>query len=700
MQRGAGFRADLQGMRAVAVTLVVLDHVGLRGFSGGYVGVDVFFVLSGFLITGLLLSEARETGSVSLKRFYMRRARRILPAALLTLVVTDIAAYYLTNFVRAKQAIDDSIWTAFFAANIHFAHQATNYFDSGQPPSPLLHYWSLAVEEQFYLVWPALLGATFLVARALKRRGPLAAGVVAGVITVLSLIWSVHDTRVDPQGAYFSPFVRAWELGLGALLVFVAPALSRLPQAARAAAGWAGLAAILYASVVFTPQTAFPGSAALVPTVGAALVILAGLGTADRFAAGRVLSLGPFRWLGDRSYALYLWHWPVLVLAAQYVGHPLSKEEDFMLVAATVLLAALSYGLFENPIRNRRWSGRTAVVLWPASVAASLVVAVVLLQFVDAKESSAAVTKPKTTVSRFADPAIASVRAAAAAAKRGAKIPSALTPSPAQLAGDYYQTNGCAASNGDTTTPTCFVGDTSLCPGGSSSGDTVNSCPPVAGRKLIVVFGDSHAEMWMPSFIEMATSDSWTLLLLAKSGCTPDMWSSTKVPRSVSPSWAECHKWLQWALGVAKGLKPTAAVITGAYTRGPGSNSFVAGIGALSAAAKKFAKAVIVIGDSPRMAKDPTDCLLHGGNTLKSCAATYPTALWATDTQIAAKAKAVHAAFLSTRGWFCYQTTCPMVVGSTIVYRDTGHVTPEYAQSLDAPFRNALERLILNQLTS
>src|SRR5262249_5627334 len=128
--------------------------------------------------------------------------------------------------------------------------------------------------------------------------------------------------------------------------------------------------------------------------------------------------------------------------------------------------------------------------------------------------------------------------------------------------------------------------------------------------------------------------------------------------------------------------------------------SFVTGLGALSAAAKKFAKAVIVIGDSPRMAKDPTDCLLHGGNTLKSCASTYPTSLWATDTQIAAKVKAVHGAFLSTRGWFCYQTTCPMVVGSTIVYRDIGHVTPEYAKVLDSPFRTGLERLILNQLTS
>src|SRR5262249_34771430 len=345
MQRGAGFRADLQGMRAVAVTLVVLNHVGLRGFGGGYVGVDVFFVLSGFLITGLLLSEARKTGSISLKKFYMRRARRILPAALLTLIATDIAAYYLTNFVRAKQAIDDSIWTAFFAANIHFAHQATNYFDRGQPPSPLFHYWSLAVEEQFSLVWPALLGAAFLAARAVKRRGPVAAGALAGVITVLSLIWSIHDTRTNPQGAYFSPFVRAWELGLGALLVFVAPVLSRSPRLVRASAGWAGLAAILVASATFTSQTAFPDSAALLPTVGAALVIAAGLGEAGRFAAARVLSLGPFRWLGDRSYALYLWHWPFLVLAAQYVGHPLSKEENFMLVAAAVALSALSYWL-------------------------------------------------------------------------------------------------------------------------------------------------------------------------------------------------------------------------------------------------------------------------------------------------------------------------------------------------------------------
>ncbi len=163
-------RADIQGLRAVAVLLVALNHAGIPFLKGGYVGVDVFFVLSGFLITGILLSQAQRNGHVSLTEFYVRRARRILPAAVLTLVVTSIAAHHLLNFVRARSVVEDSIWASFFAANIHFANQGSDYFAQGQPPSPILHFWSLAAEEQFYLVWPTVLSLVLF--GALHRPAP------------------------------------------------------------------------------------------------------------------------------------------------------------------------------------------------------------------------------------------------------------------------------------------------------------------------------------------------------------------------------------------------------------------------------------------------------------------------------------------------------------------------------------------------
>ena len=250
MNPSLAHRGDIQGLRAVAVLLVVLGHAGVRFLHGGFVGVDVFFVLSGFLITGILLAEAREQGSISLVNFYARRARRILPAAALTLVVTELVAAFLLNFVRAREVVWDSLFSAAFAANFRFAERGTDYFAQAQPPSPLLHFWSLGVEEQFYLVWPALLSIVlFASARSRRRRGlgRWQHGRLLFVVVVLagaSLWWSVRLTGDLPAAAYFSPFTRAWELGLGAALAVAASALVRVPPVCRLVMGWAGLLAI------------------------------------------------------------------------------------------------------------------------------------------------------------------------------------------------------------------------------------------------------------------------------------------------------------------------------------------------------------------------------------------------------------------------------------------------------------------------
>ena len=256
----------------MAVGLVVLRHANVPGFGGGFVGVDVFFVLSGFLITGLLLAEAQRRGRISFIDFYVRRARRILPAAALTLVATDIAALMLLNFVRAQDAVVDSIYAAGFAANFHFAAQETDYFAQAKPPSPVLHYWTLSVEEQFYLVWPALVAlALFGVVSVARRQRRLL--VVVGAVGAASLAWSVYQTSALPPAAYFSPFTRAWELALGALL-----AIAGLRPPARAAGvlAWAGLLAIAVSAFAYSESTPFPGYAALLPTGGAVLVIWSG----------------------------------------------------------------------------------------------------------------------------------------------------------------------------------------------------------------------------------------------------------------------------------------------------------------------------------------------------------------------------------------------------------------------------------------
>jgi len=249
-------RDDIQGLRAIAVLVVALHHAGVRVLPGGYVGVDVFFVLSGFLITQLLLSRAIRVGYVSFADFYARRARRILPAAVLTLVVTIGASYFMLNVIRTDQVVVDSIWAAFFLANVHFAEQGTNYFAGWQPASPVQHYWTLSVEEQFYLVWPALVALVLFASLRRRRSGPR--GVTTGqirrlfaatlVIALASLAWSVYSTPRSPTDAYFSTVARAWELALGALLALGLLAFSggrfAAPGAFRVAAGWIGLAMI------------------------------------------------------------------------------------------------------------------------------------------------------------------------------------------------------------------------------------------------------------------------------------------------------------------------------------------------------------------------------------------------------------------------------------------------------------------------
>jgi peptidoglycan/LPS O-acetylase OafA/YrhL len=286
------YRSDLQGLRAVAVLLVALDHAGVGFLSGGYVGVDVFFVISGFLITGLLVQGAERDGHVSFRNFYARRARRILPAAALTLVVTTIVANLLLNYVRAKQVAWDSFWAGLFAANIRFAHEGTNYLLQSQPPSPIQHFWSLSIEEQFYLVWPALLSATlFGLWRKLRGRSVHAvrdggltgrarmrALVVVVILGLASLWWSIHYTDVLPAAAYFSTRTRVWELALGAALALAAPSFEQMPRVPRALLGWLGLAAIAGAATEFSARTPFPSYFALLPTVGAAFVIASGIG--------------------------------------------------------------------------------------------------------------------------------------------------------------------------------------------------------------------------------------------------------------------------------------------------------------------------------------------------------------------------------------------------------------------------------------
>src|SRR5436190_2739614 len=677
-------RGDIQGLRAVAVLLVVLAHAGIGGLAGGFVGVDVFFVLSGFLITGLLLTEARARGSISLLGFYVRRARRILPAAAVTLVVTDAAAVYLLNFVRAREAVVDSVHAAAFAANFQFAAHGVDYFARTEPPSPLLHYWSLSVEEQFYLVWPLLLGIALFGGTFVRRYRAASKGHegrLLGVVVVLaaaSLAWSLHLTSAAPTTAYFSPFTRAWELGLGAALAVGATTIGRIPAPAKIVLGWTGMLAIVASAVVFSDGTPFPGYLALLPTIGAALAIVAGTGDRlPRLSVARLLSLRPMRVVGDRSYALYLWHWPVLILAVQYAGSELSATVKLGLVVGAFLLSCVSYSLVENPIRQTVRSRAATAIVVAVSMAAVLGTAAVSLAATNREEqrfetpvaASAQVVPASFSGSRASarQGALPAVVAAVRAARRGAPIPSGLAPALAtiKLFPRRYRIP-----------PACIAHDAT-----SKAMSRVCRIGQASSTKLIVLFGDSHAFMWLPAVLEMARHDGWAVVPLIRFGCTPALWI-THEGSDV------CRAWYRWGVAQIRRLHPAATLLTGRTGEEPSPDTRAATAGLISGARTLSALGpLVVIGDPEGVAFDPVSCLLASHASMSSCTTTWaPRSLAAYDT-VARATKRLSVGFLPTRGFVCYQRECPAVVGHTTVWMDDSHITGLYSAQLAGPFR-------------
>jgi peptidoglycan/LPS O-acetylase OafA/YrhL len=345
------FRPDVQGMRAIAIFLALVYHAGIPGFSGGYVGIEVFFVISGFVITGLLLRERDSTGRTSLRSFYGRRVRRIMPAATLVIIVTVIASYILLGSLIGNQTANDGRWASVFLINVHLAANGTNYLSAQLPPSLLENYWSLAVEEQFYIVYPTL----FLLVAWWARNGSFRTRLTIVLVAVIiaSYAFSITDTLGDAQGAYFSLLTRAWELALGALIAVHGRHFQRIPQAWAAFASWVGLAVIMVAAVTLTGSSRYPGALVAIPTLGAGLVVAAGAAQ-PRWGVERLLRRRSFQFLAAISFPLYLWHWPILEIAAQRRGTSLPVWGNILLLLLAGVLATLTYNFFENPIRHNR----------------------------------------------------------------------------------------------------------------------------------------------------------------------------------------------------------------------------------------------------------------------------------------------------------------------------------------------------------
>jgi peptidoglycan/LPS O-acetylase OafA/YrhL len=697
------FRPDVEGLRALAILLVVLYHAGVPGLSGGYVGVDVFFVISGFVITGLLLREHAASKRTRLQAFYGRRARRILPAATLVIVVTVVASYRWLGFISGNATANVARAASLFYANFHFIATGTNYLASQQPPSALQNFWSLSVEEQFYLVYPGL----FLLVAVLWRRRSLRVKMTLllslGIVT--SFVWSIHQTSANSVAAYFSPFTRAWELALGGLVAVASLTLSRLPRPVASAMTWAGLAGIVLAAFLFTGTTAYPGFAVALPVVGTALVIAGGTAL-PRMGAETVLRAPPFQWLGRLSYSLYLWHWPILIIAAQHAGRPLSVTDNLLWLLLALALAAGSYYLVENPIRHWATLRRSAVLsimLGLLLIAVSLLLVSVELanhsgtsSLASKSEVAPAVSTPTTTTGATStsstmstspppgaaalSPAATAVLRSIAASSKITSIPSDLDPSLQSFA-DPNQANAVAGP--------AYIWQ---CDAYGSAAQAASPTPCIFGDiqsdKTIVLVGDSNVGNWAPALDIGLQNAGYRLAVFAFAGCpTPDL-HYPSYDQLTSSLLAECNEWHVTAPEAISALRPVAVIAASgeADLSGISNAKWISGFSTLFDQSTVGSPSTIriLLGTSPfpgptpnclAANPDPQKCSLHDSPNSGSVYSTF----LARDPAIASAAKAT---LIPTYPWFCHSGTCAPVVSHYLVFADQDHATIAYSEYL------------------
>jgi peptidoglycan/LPS O-acetylase OafA/YrhL len=695
-------RGDIQGLRAVAVLFVIAAHAGVPFLPGGFVGVDIFFVISGFLIASLLYREVLLTGTVSIGSFWARRARRILPAATLVTVVTVLLSLLWMSLVDARQVAVDALWASAFAANVHFAQQGVFYFAQDTGPSPLQHYWSLAVEEQFYVVWPLLLlGCLGLVRLFARRRDgrrverlPRSAVVtMLVVISLASLAWSIHQTVGSPTTAYFSTFTRAWELGAGALVALVPPTfLRRLTRLSLEAMAAAGVVMLVVACVLINPETPFPGIAAMLPVAGTALLIMAGSVTdvpSKVTVWGRLLAVAPMRMIGDWSYSLYLWHWPAIILPPIALGRDMTVAEKAIAVVIVITLSAYSYRFVEMPFRagrpGHRLTRRRALVLYPAS--ATLVVATAAGAWWwtgyqgGEHGDNPPITVAGAPIDGLHDNTEALVRASVTAAKDKRAVPSNLTP-------DLLNLRNSIADVGD-----CDYED-----------NVRKLCPHGDGDRTLVVIGDSHARAWIPAFTRIIDTGDWTAYYLVKPQCTAAHVTLASLDNDAP--FTDCSEFQDWVVDQVSALEPDLVVVASSppvngVFDGRRRITDVEGIipilregyDDLFVQLSEHAQEVALVRDVPKSPDDPATCLSTGDPSLGDCMFEPVERSTVLGNVAVESAQASGVEVVDPTPWLCYQGECPIVIGGTLSYRDTDHITTEYAANLWGELGNALHML-------
>ena len=679
-------RPEIQGLRAAAVLLVLAFHLFPDRVPGGYVGVDVFFVLSGYLITAHLMREHDVSGGISLSKFWARRARRLLPASLFVLASVAVATFAVVPRGLWERYFSEIAASGLYFQNWLLATNSVDYLAANNSPSPVQHFWSLSAEEQFYLLWPVLIaGAIFFARRSTPKVRRLSILLTLLVATLASFIFSLILTNQVPSAAYFITPTRAWEFGAGALLVF-APAMTK-PSMFSPALAWIGISGIAFAAFFFDATTAFPGGAALVPVLGAIAAIWGG-GAQHWWSVRSVTRWRPIQYVGDISYSLYLWHWPLIVLVPFVTLAPLSTLQKIAVLAITFVLAGVTKRFVEDPIRRAplltarkpRWS-------FAAAVAGMTIVAILCASGISA---GLALSNPSPPAAPYGDECFG-----AAATNPDADCPIILPPDWAAAA---------AFARADTADPGAGVGETRPCETGSSDGSRVYECrignfdDPA---RTVALIGDSHAHQYDAALARISEDLHWNVLVYVRSACAGTGDESIYFrPRPWDA--ADCAAWGQKVIRSVVENPEVDAVFVNAYadkdayvTGGTTEGSTQSAIGPEPYIAMwdKFisvGKEVIVLSDTPKPIGNVPECV-ELQKAIDPCSVASDTALpHLVMKEAAERMDSPSITFVDLASRFCFAGECPPVIGGVVVYYDDSHLTKTYSRTLGPFIEDAL----------
>jgi len=636
------FRPDIEGLRGIAVVLVVLFHTGLPGFRGGYIGVDVFFALSGYLITGLIVSEIEKTRAFSFRNFYARRVRRLLPASGLMVLGVLLAGVVLYSPLELSQY---AIWGAYassYVSNLIFMREAGNYFVGNVTQNPFLHTWSLAVEEQFYLLWPALIVFVFLRSRSRRR---LAVSLFA--VTTLSLGACIWVTYVRQSWAFYSLPTRAWEFGAGGLAcLFQREALSGKDKWLKVLS-WAGLAGLVGSAHFFDAvRLVFPGYFAVIPVGGTLAVLLEGA-SGNRSILQKMLAWRPMQWLGGLSYSWYLWHWPFLIYAkACFPG--LRWYARLLVSAGALLMAQLTYWLLENPVRF------SPLLVAKPALSLGMAVLVPAVGFTAALSASHAAS-----------------RSLASGEQHQFETAAGIGP-----------WRDCLEPTDASRFTECVFGDPQ-------------------STTTLVLLGDSHAAQWFSAVNSIAAERHWRLVTLLKGNCQIAALEKTSDGRF---RYARCEAWRSRALQRIAALSP-AMVVLGessswvANGRPVTPQQWGDGLRATLTALDAIGTKTLVMADIPSSSFDVPVCLSRasaGKWGARPCVTARASGLNepVRDQERAVVNADANARWVDFSDVFCPGSYCQPVVDNVVAYRDDSHLSEALAIRLTPRLRHEMNLLM------